>query len=210
MRGQWWEVWSMEMQQMIKRSADVMMSILLLFIFSIPMGILYVVLAFHFKENPVFKSVRAKYQGNGFVMYKFRTMRSALDSNNEPRPDSERVTELGQLIRRWSLDELPQLLNVLKGDMSLIGPRPLPLEYNELYTIEERKRLEMKPGMTGWAQVNGRNNVNWKAKFQLDVMYVTKYSLLFDLKISLLTIMVVLKKEGISQDGHVSAERYKK
>ncbi|WP_260451374.1 sugar transferase [Listeria booriae] len=200
----------MEMQQMIKRSADVMMSILLLFIFSIPMGILYVVLAFHFKENPIFKSVRAKYQGNGFVMYKFRTMRSALDSNNEPRPDSERVTELGQLIRRWSLDELPQLLNVLKGDMSLIGPRPLPLEYNELYTIEERKRLEMKPGMTGWAQVNGRNNVNWKAKFQLDVIYVTKYSLLFDLKISLLTIMVVFKKEGISQDGHVSAERYKK
>ncbi|MBC2024564.1 sugar transferase [Listeria booriae] len=198
------------MQQMIKRSADVMMSILLLFIFSIPMGILYVVLAFHFKENPIFKSVRAKYQGNGFVMYKFRTMRSALDSNNEPRPDSERVTELGQLIRRWSLDELPQLLNVLKGDMSLIGPRPLPLEYNELYTIEERKRLEMKPGMTGWAQVNGRNNVNWKAKFQLDVIYVTKYSLLFDLKISLLTIMVVFKKEGISQDGHVSAERYKK
>lgn len=210
MRGQWWEVWSMEMQQMIKRSADVMMSILLLFIFSIPMGILYVVLAFHFKEDPIFKSVRAKYRGDGFVMYKFRTMRSALDSNNEPRPDSERVTELGQLIRRWSLDELPQLLNVLKGDMSLIGPRPLPLEYNELYTIEERKRLEMKPGMTGWAQVNGRNNVNWKAKFQLDVMYVTKYSLLFDLKISLLTIMVVLKKEGISQDGHVSAERYKK
>ncbi|WP_260479929.1 sugar transferase [Listeria booriae] len=200
----------MEMQQMIKRSADVMMSILLLFIFSIPMGILYVVLAFHFKENPIFKSVRAKYRGDGFVMYKFRTMRSALDSNNEPRPDSERVTELGQLIRRWSLDELPQLLNVLKGDMSLIGPRPLPLEYNELYTIEERKRLEMKPGMTGWAQVNGRNNVNWKAKFQLDVMYVTKYSLLFDLKISLLTIMVVFKKEGISQDGHVSAERYKK
>lgn len=187
-----------------------MMSIAFLFIFSIPMGILYVVLAFHFKENPIFKSVRAKYRGDGFVMYKFRTMRSALDSNNELRPDSERVTELGQLIRRWSLDELPQLLNVLKGDMSLIGPRPLPTEYNELYTINERKRLEMKPGMTGWAQVNGRNNVNWKAKFQLDVVYVTKYSLLFDLKICLLTIMVVLKKEGISQDGHVSAERYKK
>ncbi|MDT0111458.1 sugar transferase [Listeria booriae] len=200
----------MKIQQMIKRSADIMMSIALLFIFSIPMGILYVVLAFHFKEDPIFKSVRAKYRGDGFVMYKFRTMRSALDSNNEPRPDSERVTELGQLIRRWSLDELPQLMNVLKGDMSLIGPRPLPLEYNELYTIEERKRLEMKPGMTGWAQVNGRNNVNWKAKFQLDVMYVEKYSLLFDLKISLLTIMVVLKKEGISQDGYVSAERYKK
>ncbi|MBC2169860.1 sugar transferase [Listeria booriae] len=195
---------------MIKRSADIMMSIAFLFIFSIPMGVLYVVLAFHFKENPIFKSVRAKYRGDGFVMYKFRTMRSAVDSNNEPQPDSERVTELGQLIRRWSLDELPQLMNVLKGDMSLIGPRPLPPEYNELYTIEERKRLEMKPGMTGWAQVNGRNNVNWKAKFQLDVMYVTKYSLLFDLKISLLTIMVVLKKEGISQDGHVSAERYKK
>ncbi|MBC2326412.1 sugar transferase [Listeria booriae] len=200
----------MKIQQTIKRSADVMISIALLFVFSIPMGILYAVLAFHFRENPIFKSVRAKYEGNGFVMYKFRTMRSALDSNNEPRPDSERVTELGQLIRRWSLDELPQLLNVLKGDMSLIGPRPLPLEYNELYTIEERKRLEMKPGMTGWAQVNGRNNVSWRAKFQLDVMYVTKYSLLFDLKISLLTIMVVLKKEGISQDGHVSAERYKK
>ncbi|WP_260480331.1 sugar transferase [Listeria booriae] len=200
----------MKIQKMIKRSADIMMSIAFLFIFSIPMGILYVVLAFHFKENPIFKSVRAKYRGDGFVMYKFRTMRSALDSNNELRPDSERVTELGQLIRRWSLDELPQLLNVLKGDMSLIGPRPLPTEYNELYTINERKRLEMKPGMTGWAQVNGRNNVNWKAKFQLDVVYVTKYSLLFDLKICLLTIMVVLKKEGISQDGHVSAERYKK
>ncbi|WP_260450128.1 sugar transferase [Listeria booriae] len=200
----------MKIQKMIKRSADIMMSIAFLFIFSIPMGVMYVVLAFHFKENPIFKSVRAKYRGDGFVMYKFRTMRSAVDSNNEPQPDSERVTELGQLIRRWSLDELPQLMNVLKGDMSLIGPRPLPPEYNELYTIEERKRLEMKPGMTGWAQVNGRNNVNWKAKFQLDVMYVTKYSLLFDLKISLLTIMVVLKKEGISQDGHVSAERYKK
>ncbi|WP_260450467.1 sugar transferase [Listeria booriae] len=200
----------MKIQKMIKRSADIMMSIAFLFIFSIPMGILYVVLAFHFKENPIFKSVRAKYRGDGFVMYKFRTMRSALDSNNELRPDSERVTELGQLIRRWSLDELPQLLNVLKGDMSLIGPRPLPTEYNELYTINERKRLEMKPGMTGWAQVNGRNNVNWKVKFQLDVVYVTKYSLLFDLKICLLTIMVVLKKEGISQDGHVSAERYKK
>ncbi|MBC2188636.1 sugar transferase [Listeria booriae] len=195
---------------MIKRSADIMMSIAFLFIFSIPMGILYVVLAFHFRENPIFKSVRAKYRGNGFVMYKFRTMRSALASNNQLRPDSERVTELGQLIRRWSLDELPQLINVIKGDMSLIGPRPLPLEYNELYTIEERKRLEMKPGMTGWAQVNGRNNVSWKAKFQLDVIYVTKYSLLFDLKISLLTIMVVFKKEGISQDGYVSAERYKK
>ncbi|WP_260449271.1 sugar transferase [Listeria booriae] len=200
----------MKIQKMIKRSADIMMSIAFLFIFSIPMGVLYVVLAFHFKENPIFKSVRAKYRGDGFVMYKFRTMRSALDSNNELRPDSERVTELGQLIRRWSLDELPQLLNVLKGDMSLIGPRPLPTEYNELYTINERKRLEMKPGMTGWAQVNGRNNVNWKVKFQLDVVYVTKYSLLFDLKICLLTIMVVLKKEGISQDGHVSAERYKK
>ncbi|MBC1912641.1 sugar transferase [Listeria booriae] len=200
----------MKIQKTIKRSADIMMSIAFLFIFSIPMGILYVVLAFHFKENPIFKSVRAKYRGDGFVMYKFRTMRSALDSNNELRPDSERVTELGQLIRRWSLDELPQLLNVLKGDMSLIGPRPLPTEYNELYTINERKRLEMKPGMTGWAQVNGRNNVNWKVKFQLDVVYVTKYSLLFDLKICLLTIMVVLKKEGISQDGHVSAERYKK
>ncbi|WP_260449088.1 sugar transferase [Listeria booriae] len=200
----------MKIQKMIKRSADIMMSIAFLFIFSIPMGILYVVLAFHFKENPIFKSVRAKYRGDGFVMYKFRTMRSAVDSNNEPQPDSERVTELGQLIRRWSLDELPQLMNVLKGDMSLIGPRPLPTEYNELYTIEERKRLEMKPGMTGWAQVNGRNNVNWKVKFQLDAVYVTKYSLLFDLKICLLTIMVVLKKEGISQDGHVSAERYKK
>ncbi|WP_312025176.1 sugar transferase [Listeria booriae] len=200
----------MKIQKMIKRSADIMMSIAFLFIFSIPMGILYVVLAFHFRENPIFKSVRAKYRGNGFVMYKFRTMRSALASNNQLRPDSERVTELGQLIRRWSLDELPQLINVIKGDMSLIGPRPLPLEYNELYTIEERKRLEMKPGMTGWAQVNGRNNVSWKAKFQLDVIYVTKYSLLFDLKISLLTIMVVFKKEGISQDGYVSAERYKK
>ncbi|MBC1562190.1 sugar transferase [Listeria booriae] len=200
----------MKIQQTIKRSADVMISIALLFIFSIPMGILYAVLAFHFRENPIFKSVRAKYRGNGFVMYKFRTMRSALASNNQLRPDSERVTELGQLIRRWSLDELPQLINVIKGDMSLIGPRPLPLEYNELYTIEERKRLEMKPGMTGWAQVNGRNNVSWKAKFQLDVIYVTKYSLLFDLKISLLTIMVVFKKEGISQDGYVSAERYKK
>lgn len=200
----------MKIQHVIKRSADILMSIVFLFIFSIPMGILYVVLAFHFKESPIFKSVRAKYQGDGFVMYKFRTMRSVLDSNNEPRPDNERVTELGQLIRRWSLDELPQLINVLKGDMSLIGPRPLPLEYNELYTIEERKRLEMKPGMTGWAQVNGRNNVHWKAKFQLDVIYVTKYSLLFDLKISLLTILVVLKKDGISQDGYVSAERYKK
>ncbi|MBC1475134.1 sugar transferase [Listeria grandensis] len=194
---------------MIKRGIDVVGSIILLFILSIPMGILYMVLMIHFKGNPIFASMRAKYQGEGFVIYKFKTMRDLLDDNNEPLPDDKRITTFGHWIRRWSLDELPQLINVIKGDMSLVGPRPLLLEYNDLYTEEEHKRLDMKPGMTGWAQVNGRNSLDWKTKFQMDVLYVTKYSLLFDLKIILLTVKILFKREGINQDGYISAERYR-
>ncbi|MBC6314419.1 sugar transferase [Listeria grandensis] len=194
---------------MIKRGIDIVMSIILLLILSIPMGILYIVLMIHFKGNPIFTSIRAKYHGEGFVIYKFKTMHNLLDANKEPLPDNKRITTFGHWIRRWSLDELPQLINVLKGDMSLIGPRPLLLEYNDLYTKEEHKRLDMKPGMTGWAQVNGRNSLDWKTKFQMDILYVTKYSLLFDLKIMLLTIKVLFKREGINQDGYISAERYR-
>lgn len=136
-------------------------------------------------------------------------MKELYDDNGNLLPDEQRLTRVGSILRQTSIDELPQLINILKGNMSFIGPRPLLLEYYEFYTGEEKKRLNMKPGITGWAQVNGRNGIDWKKKFKMDIVYVTKYSLLFDLKIILLTIKVIIKKEGVSQDGFVSAERYR-
>ena len=156
----------------------------------------------------IFAHRRAGLKGKPFTLYKFRTMNDSRDERGELLPDEERLTEFGQFLRRWSLDELPQLWNVLKGDMSLVGPRPLLLDYVPLYDETQRKRLDVKPGVTGWAQINGRNAIGWNEKFTLDVWYVEHYNLGLDMKILLLTFLKILKREGISAAGEATMPRF--
>jgi lipopolysaccharide/colanic/teichoic acid biosynthesis glycosyltransferase len=144
-----------------------------------------------------------------FTMYKFRTMTDARDSQGQLLPDKDRLTSFGKFLRASSLDELPELLNVLKGEMSLVGPRPLLVEYLPLYSPEQARRHEVKPGITGWAQVNGRNAISWEKKFELDVWYVDNRSLLLDIQILCLTVLGVIRRSNISQDGHVTMEKFR-
>ena len=146
--------------------------------------------------------------GKPFTIYKLRTMSDARDQQGTPLPDAQRLTRIGRFLRSTSLDELPELFNVLKGDMSLVGPRPLLMRYLDLYTPEQMRRHEVKPGMTGWAQVNGRNAITWEKKFELDVWYVDHWSLWLDIKILALTIWKALTREGISQPGQVTMEEF--
>jgi sugar transferase EpsL len=160
--------------------------------------------------SPVlFRQRRPGYLGEPFTLYKFRTMREALDSAGEHLRDDARLSRTGKLLRSLSLDELPTLWNVLRGDMSLVGPRPLLMEYLPLYTREQARRHEVRPGITGWAQVNGRNAVPWERKFELDVWYVDNTNFWLDLKILLLTGAAVFRREGISQEGHATVEFFR-
>ena len=156
----------------------------------------------------LFRQVRPGLHAVPFEVLKFRTMNDSRDREGRLLPDSSRLTSLGRFLRATSLDEFPELLNVIKGDMSLVGPRPLLMEYLERYTPEQARRHEVKPGITGWAQVNGRNALSWEEKFSLDVWYVDHQSFPLDLKILFLTIVKVFKREGISQPGHVTAEEF--
>ncbi|TDM20850.1 sugar transferase [Macrococcoides canis] len=156
----------------------------------------------------LFTQTRPGQYGKPFQVYKFRTMTNETDKNGELLPDAERLTETGKFLRKYSLDELPQLINVIKGDISLVGPRPLLMEYNELYNAEQRRRLDVKPGITGWAQVNGRNVLSWEEKFELDVWYVDHQSFMLDMYILYLTVIKVFKSEGINQEGSVTAEKF--
>jgi lipopolysaccharide/colanic/teichoic acid biosynthesis glycosyltransferase len=156
----------------------------------------------------IFAQRRAGLNGEPFVLYKFRSMTDARDEEGALLPDAARLTAFGTFLRRYSLDELPQLWNVLRGDMSLVGPRPLLLDYVPLYDETQRRRLEVKPGVTGWAQVNGRNAIGWEEKFALDVWYVKRRSFLLDLKILLLTVWKILKREGISAPGEATMPRF--
>lgn len=159
--------------------------------------------------SPVlFRQMRPGLYGRPFFVYKFRTMTDERDENGNLLPDEERITPLGQMLRKFSIDELPQLFNVVKGDLSLVGPRPLLMEYLELYSPEQERRHEVRPGITGWAQVNGRNTISWEEKFKLDVWYVNHRSFFLDLKIIFLTVYKVFKREGISQQGHVTIEKF--
>lgn len=159
--------------------------------------------------SPVlFTQTRPGFQGRPFRIYKFRTMTNARDENGQLLPDAHRLTRLGRFLRASSLDELPELFNVLRGEMSLVGPRPLLMQYLERYTPEQARRHQVLPGITGWAQVNGRNALTWEEKFRLDVWYVDHWSLWLDVKILLLTLWKVLKREGISQPGHATAEEF--
>lgn len=194
---------------MIKRLFDIVASSLgLLLLFPI-----IAIVAWQVRRklgSPVlFRQVRPGLNGKPFEMIKFRTMRDAVDTAGNPLPDSERMTPFGSFLRSSSLDELPELWNVLKGDMSLVGPRPLLMEYLPLYSTEQYRRHEVRPGVTGWAQVNGRNALSWDEKFKLDVWYVENRSILLDLIIIFLTFKKVVVRDGISADGEVTMTKFK-
>lgn len=156
----------------------------------------------------LFRQTRPGLHGRPFAMVKFRTMRNAVDKDGVPLADAERITRLGHILRATSLDELPELWNVLKGEMSLVGPRPLLIEYLPLYTPDQARRHDVRPGLTGWAQVNGRNALGWEERFALDTWYVDHLSLRLDLRIILMTIAKVLRRDGISADGEATMSRF--
>lgn len=156
----------------------------------------------------LFRQQRPGLGGKPFHVYKFRTMTDETDNRGELLSDEERLTSFGKLIRKLSLDELPQLFNVIKGDLSLVGPRPLLMQYLDRYTPEQARRNEVKPGITGWAQVNGRNAITWEEKFALDIWYVNNRSFLLDLRILWMTVLKVIYSEGISQNGHATMPEF--
>jgi len=196
-------------QNYIKRIIDIIVSIVVLIIvFPILLGVI-VLLIITNNGHPFFFQIRPGKNERLFKIVKFKTMNEAKDNNGVLLPDAERMTKVGNFIRKTSLDELPQLLNVIKGEMSLIGPRPLLPEYLPLYTNEQKKRHNVRPGITGWAQVNGRNAISWEEKFKFDVYYADNISVLLDLKILFLTIKKVMKREGVSAKGSVSMEKFK-
>jgi undecaprenyl phosphate N,N'-diacetylbacillosamine 1-phosphate transferase len=160
------------------------------------------------KTNPLFLQERTGAHGTVFIMFKFRTMSNKKSKSGNLLPDDQRLTKLGKWLRKSSLDEVPQLLNILKGDMSLIGPRPLLPTYLPLYSVQQNKRHAIKPGITGWAQVNGRNTLPWEQKFELDIWYVDNLSLRIDLKIFYKTIITVLRGEGINAKGNLSVPAF--
>lgn len=197
------------MQKFIKRAIDILGSFLGGLLISPILIIIAILIRVKLGSPIFFTQDRVGKDGKVFKIVKFRTMLEAYDKFGEPLSDKERVTSFGNFLRSTSLDELPELINVLKGDMSLVGPRPLLVEYIDLYSKEQFRRHEVRPGMTGWAQVNGRNNLYWDEKFKMDVEYVDNVNLLLDIKILFLTIFKVLKRDGISKDGHVTMDKFK-
>lgn len=193
---------------MLKRLLDIIIASIALILLS-P---LYAFVAYKVKKNlgsPVlFRQVRPGLHGKPFEMIKFRTMKDAVDEQGNPLPDSERLTPFGQMLRSTSLDEMPELWNVIKGDMSIVGPRPLLMEYLPLYSPEQAKRHDVRPGMTGHAQVNGRNAIGWEEKFQLDTWYVENQSIWLDFKIMFKTVHKVLAKDDISAEGEATMTRF--
>lgn len=193
---------------MLKRIIDITIASTALILLS-PV---YLIVAHKVKKNlgsPVlFRQVRPGLHGKPFEMIKFRTMKDALDAEGNPLPDSERLTPFGKMLRATSLDEMPELWNVIKGDMSIVGPRPLLMEYLPLYNQEQAKRHNVRPGITGYAQVNGRNAISWEKKFELDTWYVENQSLWLDFKIMLKTIKKVLAKDDISAEGEATMSKF--
>lgn len=194
--------------KMIKRVFDIIISLCMLIGLS-PVIVLLAILIKKKLGSPVlFRQTRPGKDGKPFEMIKFRTMLDAVDKEGLPLPDDKRLTAFGKKLRATSLDELPELWNVLKGDMSLVGPRPLLMEYLPLYNDEQRRRHDVRPGITGWAQVNGRNAISWEDKFKLDVWYVDNQSLWLDVKILFLTVKKVLIKDGISGEGEATMSKF--
>lgn len=193
----------------MKRTFDIFMSLNVLLLLMPVIIIIAITIVCKLGSPIIFKQKRPGHQGKPFTIIKFRTMREAIVEGDNLLPDSDRLTRFGLFLRKTSLDELPELWNVIKGDMSLVGPRPLLLEYLSLYSREQARRHEIKPGITGWAQINGRNAISWDEKFRLDVWYVDNHSFVLDLKILMLTVKKVFMHEGISADGHVSMGKFK-
>ncbi|GEA07060.1 sugar transferase [Alteromonas sp. KUL42] len=193
----------------LKRLFDFLTSLVALILLSPIIAIVAWKIRNNLGSPVLFRQARPGKNGELFEMVKFRTMKDAVDENGIPLPDSERMTPFGNKLRNSSLDELPELWNVLKGEMSLVGPRPLLEQYLPLYSNEQARRHEVRPGVTGWAQINGRNALSWDEKFALDVWYVDNRSFLLDMKILFLTVKKVFVKEGISAEGHVTIEPFK-
>lgn len=195
-------------QKIVKRLFDLIVSLLLLVItFPITLTIA-LILFFSNRGKIIFVQPRPGRYEKIFFIFKFKTMNDKTDKSGCFLPDTERITPLGNFIRRNSLDELPQFINILKGDLSLVGPRPLIPEYLSLYSKEQARRHNVKPGITGWAQVNGRNDISWKRKFELDVWYVDHISFKLDLKILFLTLLAVINRKGINKDGHATTTAF--
>jgi lipopolysaccharide/colanic/teichoic acid biosynthesis glycosyltransferase len=199
---------SKRVQAYLKRVFDIVVSAVALTVLAPVMGLI-ALLVWRTMGRPVlFRHVRPGLHGKPFVMYKFRTMRDLRDAEGKLLPDEARLTPFGRWLRTTSLDELPELVNVLRGEMSLVGPRPLLMEYLDRYTPEQARRHEVKPGITGWAQIHGRNNLSWEERLRLDVWYVDHWSLWLDLKILWRTLWMVLRREGISAQGHATMPRF--
>jgi len=193
---------------MVKRAFDFAAALVLVVALSPVLLLTAVVVALTMGVPILFRQERPGMRGRLFTLYKFRTMRKATAPDGTPLQDTQRLTAAGRILRAASLDELPELWNVIKGDMSLVGPRPLLVEYLPLYTPEQARRHDVLPGITGWAQVNGRNALSWEQKFSLDVWYVDHRTLWLDARILLLTVGKVVRREGISQAGQATAERF--
>lgn len=193
----------------LKQLLDSLTSLILLMFLTPLLFAVTVLLSAANQGSPFFIQQRPGRHGKTFRLLKFRTMNNKTDEQNRLLPDEKRLTPVGRLVRSLSIDELPQLVNVLKGDMSLVGPRPLLVKYLDRYTPEQARRHEVKPGITGWAQVNGRNAISWEEKFRLDVWYVDNMSFWLDMKILMLTVLKVFKREGISNQQAATMPEFK-
>ena len=193
----------------IKRALDLILSLMALIILMPLMIIIYILVRIKLGKPAIFKQKRPGLNEKVFTLYKFRTMTDKRNKEGNLLPDSERLTKFGKILRSTSLDELPELINIIKGDMSIIGPRPLLVEYLSLYNDEQRKRHNVRPGLTGQAQINGRNTSDWESRFKDDIEYSKNITFKKDIKILIKTIKKVLKKEGITQDGNVTMEKFK-
>lgn len=194
---------------MLKRALDLGVAGAVLLVAAPVMAAAAVAIRLRMGSPVLFRQTRPGLGGRPFQILKFRTMRDAVDAAGQPLPDADRITAVGEFLRKTSIDELPQMWNVLRGDMSLVGPRPLLMEYLPLYSPAQARRHEVRPGITGWTQVNGRNALSWEEKFRLDVWYVDHRSFRLDLRILALTALRVLRRDGISQHGHATMEKFR-
>ncbi len=192
----------------MKRTFDLLLAVIVGIVFLPFIFIISLIILVSMGKPILFIQMRPGLNGKPFYIYKFRTMKNIVDESGNPLADEQRLTPTGKIIRRLSLDELPQILNVICGDLSFVGPRPLLMEYLPLYSKEQMKRHNVKPGITGWTQVNGRNAISWEEKFKLDVWYVDNQTFMLDLKILFLTFWNVLKREGINADGCATMPKF--
>lgn len=196
-------------RNILKRLIDIVVSFIALVITLPVMIIVWTVLYIANKKSPFFRQYRPGRNGMTFSIIKFKTMNDRKDEEGNLLPDSERLTPVGKFIRKTSLDEIPQLLNVIRGDMSIIGPRPLLVEYLPLYSTRQKRRHDVRPGITGWAQVNGRNAISWEQKFEYDVWYVEHVTFLLDIKIIWMTVLKVIKSEGINAAQSATMDKFR-